>query len=189
MTKLDDLLSYDEDHSRHRRPRRNAWPRLVAAVLACALTAFAFQSVLRVFDYTVGFPIAFGLALAVVGLAMLVNRIGAGAIPETLLRTPARRASFDYVSEDGIRDGVKSWQTRLDWTGKDATRFAASVQPALVELVDERLRARHGVSRTSDPERARQLLGPELWKFVNEPVSRRPTARDLAPLVAAMEAL
>lgn len=189
MTKLDELLSYDEDHSRRRPQRRRGWLRLFAAVMACALSAFAIKFVFEVFSYTVEFPIAFGVALAVVGLTILINRIGAGTIPETLLKASPRRSSFDYVSEDGVRDGVKSWQTRLDWTGRDATRFAASVQPALVELIDERLRSRHGVSRASDPERARDLLGPELWRFVNEPVRRRPTARDLAPLVAAMEAL
>jgi hypothetical protein len=189
VTKLDELLSYDEDH-RHRGPqRRRGWLRLFAAVVACALSAFAVQSVLRVFGYTVEFPIALGVALAIVGLTILVNRIGPGRIPDTLFKAPPRRVSFDDVSEDGVRDGVKNWQMRLDWTGQDATRFAAGVQPALVELIDERLRSRHGVSRASDPERARDLLGPELWRFVNEPVRRRPTARDLAPLVAAMEAL
>jgi hypothetical protein len=40
------------------------------------------------------------------------------------------------------------------------------VRPLLRDLATERLHARHGVDLDSDPERARELLGEELWEVV-----------------------
>ncbi|WP_460913745.1 hypothetical protein [Plantactinospora veratri] len=59
----------------------------------------------------------------------------------------------------------------------------------LAELVDELLRQRHGVTRASDPERARGLLGEPLWNFLDTPPKRTPAPRDLAAIVAQLEKL
>jgi hypothetical protein len=51
------------------------------------------------------------------------------------------------------------------------------------------LRVRHGIDRRIDPGRARELLGPVLYKFVTEPVNRRMSGPELAALATLMEDL
>lgn len=43
--------------------------------------------------------------------------------------------------------------------------------PVLHELTAERLRARHGVDLGTQPERARELLDPHLWRYLSAPPS------------------
>jgi len=192
MSILDELLTYEDDRpGRHRQANRVSWWRLIVVIMLFAGIAAIGKILLRGFGWGISFSIAFLLLVALWAVQRMVRGVGAGLIPATLFRAPsrARSSNADYVSDDGIRDGIKHWEMRFDWTGADAARFAGATQPALIELIDERLRLRHAVDRAADPERARELLDPQLWKFVNEPVTRRPTARDLAALVAAMEAL
>ena len=56
-------------------------------------------------------------------------------------------------------------------------------------LADERLRQRHGISRTGDPRRARELMGERLWAFLYAPPARPPNPRELAAVVEDMERL
>ena len=57
----------------------------------------------------------------------------------------------------------------------------------LAELTDERLRLKHGITRESDPRRARELLGEPLWALLAEPGRRPPKARELGTYVDALE--
>jgi hypothetical protein len=77
----------------------------------------------------------------------------------------------------------------LDWTGREGHRFSTATQPSIVDIIDERLRVRHGIDRHTDPNRARELLGPNLHKFVTEPVKRRMSGPELAALASEMEDL
>jgi hypothetical protein len=61
----------------------------------------------------------------------------------------------------------------------------------LVELIDDRLAASHGIDRTTDPERAQAALGPALATFVVGPPSSR-QLRDpssLSSIISMIEAL
>ncbi|MEK8108056.1 hypothetical protein NKG94_29450 [Micromonospora sp. M12] len=51
------------------------------------------------------------------------------------------------------------------------------------------MRLKHGVTRESDPARARALLGDRLWTFLETPPRRTPSPRDLAAIVAELEKL
>ena len=60
----------------------------------------------------------------------------------------------------------------------------------LAELTDERLRLRHGITRASDPRRARELLGEPLWQLLAEPGRRRAEGpRAVETYVDALERL
>lgn len=60
----------------------------------------------------------------------------------------------------------------------------------LLELVDSRLLAHHGVSRIADPERAAALMGPELAQFVTAaPPYPRMTLSRIALLTDQIEEL
>ena len=71
----------------------------------------------------------------------------------------------------------------------DPNAFSRNVLPVLAELTDERLRLRHGLTRASDPRRARELLGEPLWQLLTEPGRRPPKAKDLTMYVESLERL
>ncbi|HEX2903604.1 MAG TPA: hypothetical protein VHO01_09135 [Jatrophihabitans sp.] len=67
--------------------------------------------------------------------------------------------------ENGIRD-----QTEFDW----------SLRPLLVQLTADRLRYRHGILFRTQPVRAREIVGEELWQIMTpspdvtfQPLDRR----------------
>ncbi|PZS35781.1 MAG: hypothetical protein DLM59_02410, partial [Pseudonocardiales bacterium] len=83
-------------------------------------------------------------------------RIAAVATPPpTDLPQPYGRAEAAQVDRP-FRD-VGRMADRLAWGRLDMDRFESTVRPVLVRLADERLTGRHGISRATHPERARQL--------------------------------
>jgi hypothetical protein len=132
---------------------------------------------------------------AFVALRLLMFAV-AQVAPPAPPRAAARRVSeadhdYDYRfgGTDSLRTAVRRWEQRLDWAQSDADQFSRNVLPVLAELTDERLRLRHGITRASDPQRARELIGEPLWQLLNEPRRRPPKARDLAGYVQALETL
>lgn len=71
--------------------------------------------------------------------------------------------------------------SRLLSEASDRIAVGDEVRRTLTSLADERLRRLHGVDRGSDPERARALLGDELYRYVTEP-SRRTRGNEAASL-------
>jgi hypothetical protein len=65
------------------------------------------------------------------------------------------------------------------------------VHATLVELIDDRLSAEHGIHRDHDPSRAASLLGPELAAFVVTPPSPKRFAdvTYMSRIVTRIEAL
>lgn len=59
----------------------------------------------------------------------------------------------------------------------DSREVNVALHRRLTELADSQLEARHGVSRRSDPNRAAQLLGPDLSALVTEASGRPPYPR------------
>ncbi len=84
---------------------------------------------------------------------------------------------------------MRRWEKALDKAHSDSDTYARNVLPVLGELADERLRLRHGLTRASDPRRARQLLGEEAWAVLSDPGRRGLKTRDLETYVQAMERL
>lgn len=72
--------------------------------------------------------------------------------------------------------------------GTTNPRHAERIRQQLVELVDDELRDVHGVDRTTDPDRAREVLGPDLDRFVTDPETASTlTPRRLGHIVALIE--
>jgi 3-isopropylmalate dehydrogenase len=83
---------------------------------------------------------------------------------------------------------ILSVSLMLDHLGLDEA--ARKVEGAvLAELADERLRLRHGITRDSDPRRARELLGAPLGGAVHDRGRRAAKARELETYVDALERL
>jgi hypothetical protein len=191
-TSINDLLRHEDEMPADRRRSRSAgWEVVKTVGYAAGLAALVVLG-LRVAGLAVPYLLAFTAMLALLVLRRLVRLV---APPQYPRAAPARRSVPDDEAEyrwgvgDGLRSAVGRWESRLEWGHDSADRFARSVQPRLAEFVDERLRLRHGISRTADPARARAVLGEPLWTFLAQPVSKPPAPRELAALVARMEEL
>jgi hypothetical protein len=181
MTSLDDLLERGEGSGgRAVQPlvrQHLAWA--VKATLAAAALAAAVTVVLLVLEVRLWYPVVAAAILAGLVLHRLVARLG--------VRTPVREVG-DLEREpgegnpDGLGPAVHRWRTRL-------RRGDRTLHPHLAELVDERLRQRHGCTRGSDPDRARALLGERLWSYLADPAARTPASRELAAMLTTVEEL
>jgi len=195
VTTLDELLSGQEDEPA-RKPARNRadtlWWWLAKALLWSLAVALPIWAALRAGGLLVPYPLLVMLALVTRVMRALFRWIAVGPLPDTLLRPSAELVSADQVDivhRDGLAMATRRWDTRLSFArlhgGKD--QFARVVQPKLVELVDERLRLRHGILRPADPVRARAALGEPLWQLVTTPVAKNPSPREVARMITLME--
>jgi hypothetical protein len=137
---------------------------------------WALRGVVQTFVVTL---VVYTLARAV-GLAppfLLVFSVSAGAVLVRLAavsvkpprgnrptRLVAARPAEPPARADGVLAAVRHWDRRLADTGRGAGDPGLGV--ALGELADERLRQRHGLTRASDPARARALLGEAVWALL-----------------------
>jgi hypothetical protein len=131
---------------------------------------------------------------AFVALRLLMLAV-AQVAPPPAPKPPNRRTTADtdgfysWAGTDSLRSAVRRWEQRLEWSRSDPNAFARNVLPVLGELADERLRLHHGLTRASDPRRARELLGEPLWLALGDPGRRPPRPRDLAAYVETLERL
>ncbi|HET6532989.1 MAG TPA: hypothetical protein VFH03_20565 [Actinoplanes sp.] len=191
---LDELFSFAEEpvaaeppEEEEERPRSRAgW--LIRNMLLVAVATMVTVAVLRIAGIRVSILV---IVAAFVALRLLMLAV-AEVAPPPAVRVSARRAveeSGDYrwTGTDSLRAAVRRWEHRLDWAQSDAERFSRIVLPVLAELTDERLRLRHGITRASDPRRARDLIGELLWAVLHQ--RRPPKPRELDTYVTALERL
>jgi hypothetical protein len=132
---------------------------------------------------------------AFIALRLLMLAVAEVAPPPTPKAGSRRRNVADdeglyhWGGTDSLRSAVRRWEQRLEWSQSDPAAFSRNVLPVFAELTDERLRLRHGITRASDPRRARELLGEPLWQLLGDPGRRPPKARDLATHVETLERL
>jgi hypothetical protein len=136
------------------------------------------------------------IVCAFIALRLLMLAVSQVAPPPAPARSSGRRLTesdndYDYRfgGADTLRGAVRQWERRLDWAQSDPEHFSRTLLPVLAELTDERLRLRHGITRASDPRRAHELLGDELWQLLEQPVRRPPKPRELAAHVDTLEKL
>jgi len=182
VTKLDDL-------GRREPKRGRPTARMVRSVLFCvAISGFVWEF-MRTKGVAVPYVLLLTLSLAGAAMIELIRRLSPPRVPDALRDTQEPAPPNVIPDADGMFRAVRRWSQRLEWSRDDLHRFGNRVQPAVVEIVEDRLWLRHGVSRAADPDRARELCGPVLWDFLTAPVTRPVTRTELATLVAAMEAL
>lgn len=181
---IDDLFSAQErpPSPKPSRPPQLRWISL--ALWAGVVSGLVFLA-LRLNELTTPFIVLFAAALTLIGGLRLVRRLKAPP--------PSRHAGRYHEDRmplpDGLNLAINRWDTMLDWCHTDVARYNRRVLPRLGELADERLRLRHGVTRTSDPSRARSILGDALWTQVTMPLRRPPGQRELEQIVSALEKL
>jgi hypothetical protein len=175
------------------------WLRRVIAALAVAGGLWCVLYALRI---GMPFPLIAFFVLAIMVLRAALGLIADDPMPpeitgEGYATTIEDREAAGMVeglrraagTTDGVRYAVGRWDDRLSWGERDASRFAAIVVPRIADLVDERLRQRHSLTRASDPARARALLGEDLWRFLHSPPAKGLAPKDVAPMIAKVEEL
>jgi hypothetical protein len=185
-----------------RRPSRpfdtRWWVRRL--FVAVALTTVGW-GVLWVARYSISYPLVLLGIVAIQVMREALHQVHADDLPVAItgrglepVRPPrpqqGRSGLRDAVPVgDGIRLAVGRWDDRLVWGERDPGRFAAVVVPRVTDLVDARLRQRHGITLAGAPEQARKIVGEELWQLLHYTPSRTPSPQDVASIVAKVEAL
>ncbi|MEH1097660.1 hypothetical protein [Micromonospora sp. CPCC 205561] len=191
-TSIDDLLTTEEERPRRDEPlRRGRVGQVLRALAGIAAVVVVLVAGLR----AVGLRVPLLILVAGVVALFAVRRIVAALAPSPLPANsrpgvpPVDDGTWNWGARDALRTAINGWEWPLDWSASRPDRFTEVVLPRLGELADERLRQRHGVTRESDPARARALLGDRLWTFLETPPRRTPSPRDLAAIVAELEKL
>ncbi|WP_433390083.1 hypothetical protein [Micromonospora sp. KLBMP9576] len=189
-TSIDDLLTFEEARpAPAARTRGGRAGQVIRALAALAAVVVVLVAGLRVVGLRVSLPV---LVVGVVAL-FLVRRVVAALTPPPPPNSGGRASAGDddgtwnWGARDALRTAVNGWEAPLDWSATRPERFTKVILPRLGELADERLRQRHGVTRESDPARARALLSDRLWTFLESRPRRTPSPRDLAAIVAELE--
>lgn len=82
---------------------------------------------------------------------------------------------------------VTRWENRLSWGHNDVKRFNTAVRPRIKELANERLQLRHGIDCRSHPSQARQLLGNDVFQFLNRSARSVPNPRQWSVVIHTIE--
>ncbi|BCJ52189.1 hypothetical protein Asp14428_36640 [Actinoplanes sp. NBRC 14428] len=176
----------EEAPAAEQKPRsRVGWVlrNLLLVAVATAVTV----AVLRSQGIKVSVLLVVAAFVALRLLMLAVSEVAPPPLPRPQNRRGEESGDYRWAGNDTLRVAVRRWEQQLDWSREDGERFSRIVQPALAELADERLRLRHGITRASDPPRARELLGEPLWQMLNEPGRRPPKTRELSAYVDALE--
>ncbi|MEV0714360.1 hypothetical protein [Asanoa sp. NPDC050611] len=192
QTLIDDLFTFEEDDEPAERAQRTStgarwW---IKAALAGAALAAVVVSGARVFGYSVPIPAVVGVIVALIGLRRVTSLLRPPQLTRNRRRSPAsvEDGSYDFTDRDALRTVVGRWERLLQRAGSD-NGSARAVQRTLAEIADERLRQRHGLTRAGDPDRARALLGEQLWAFLATPPTRNLAPRDAAAYIQSLERL
>ncbi|GGN58120.1 hypothetical protein GCM10010112_11650 [Actinoplanes lobatus] len=187
---LDDLFGAADGRvvAEEREPvtrRRSAAITLIGNAAVIGLATVVATAGLRALGLTISLLLLIAL---LTGLRLLIHAVAAVAPP------PGPRLRSGIGAEappavDALRATVRRWERNLDQAHSDPDLHARNVLPVLAELADERLRLRHGITRASDPRRARELLGDDLWATLSGPGRRALKARDVETYLDAMERL
>ncbi|MGX6602686.1 hypothetical protein ACWKSP_11190 [Micromonosporaceae bacterium Da 78-11] len=188
---LADLFSFREEPAAEPvepvvKPRsRLAWVLRNALLIAVATTVTV--AGLRSADMHVSLLL---IVAAFIGLRLIMLAVSEVAPPPVPKRRAGAGASgVGGDSFDSLREAVRRWEKTLSRAQSDPDLYSRNVLPGLAELTDERLRLRHGITRATDPRRARGLLGDPLWAALHDPGRRTPKARDLETYVDVLERL
>jgi hypothetical protein len=159
-------------------------PTIVIAALVAVISALLAMFVIVAAGWSPDVGYVLGLAATGAVLVIAVRRVVFGVAAPAWSRPtlPTRAvASVDprvATVEMTLRRGVD-----------DAGICRRRVQPMLFDLATHRLRRHHGVELIEDPDRARELLGDEPFRFLTDVVRTPIPPAELERVVSAIEGL
>jgi hypothetical protein len=134
-----------------------------------------------------------GMALAI-GFASLAIRM---VFPEVLETTwPSRQdekfAASRSRNSDNRTQFLATWVQeagRERRPGEGSQTFARRIRPMLLELTTDRLVHRHGIDPRLEPDRARALVGDQLWTLITGTEVRTASFAEIEQAVQTIEKL
>jgi hypothetical protein len=191
---LDDLFALGEERAVEEpqpveeKPRsRFGW--LIRNVLLVGVATVVAVAGLRVAGVRISLLIIVAAFIALRLLMLAVSEVAPPATPRSRSGPGEESGAYRWDGTDSLRAAVRRWEQRLQWSQSDGDRFSRNVLPVLAELTDERLRLRHGITRSSDPRRAKELIGEPMWLLLADPERRMPKPKELAAYVETLERL
>ncbi|MDI6098395.1 hypothetical protein QLQ12_07240 [Actinoplanes sp. NEAU-A12] len=187
---LDDLFGIAESRHTVEEPETVVKRRTLGVTLAINVAIIAAATVVVTAGLrSVGMSISLLLLVALLtGLRLVIHAVSMVAPPPPP-RLRSRIGSDAAPAADALRAAVRRWEQNLDRAHSDPDLHSRNVLPVLAEMTDERLRLRHGITRASDPRRARELLGDDLWSALSGPTRRSLKPRDVETYLDTMERL
>lgn len=120
-----------------------------------------------------------GTVLALVGLVTARTAIPSGAGRDSgqkgRARTEAEQYQADVAASEADFPAFLEISSDVTWATVSQRHFDHGIRPRLARLLDTRLAERHGVTIASQPARARELAGEDLWPLVDP---ARPLSED-----------
>jgi hypothetical protein len=129
------------------------------AILVC-LAAFAFAAVL-------GWLIAGAVGFVVVAVVEYVYALVAVRLAMPGPGGRRRRRDRLVPLENPGFPTYRRLETTLPWAQTSGRHYDLAVRPVLQRLLAARLAERYGIDLAHQPERARALVGAELWPLVD----------------------
>ncbi|HLU27154.1 MAG TPA: hypothetical protein VKZ65_01865 [Glycomyces sp.] len=157
-------------------------PATIIGVLAAAAAfwGFARLSGVDLLLWQIALLALAGLALSAIIAALRPDTEDGDELATRRLNTPTWRPFIE----------VNRWEDQLIFAETRPGAFEESnAKPKIVELAEERLRLRRGLSLREDPEQCRALLGEPTYAFLTEPVADCPDERRLHEHLTRIEAL
>lgn len=159
-------------------PSRTDLPDRPVALTALALVV----AVLLAEGYLAAGPAGFVIAGTVLALVAIVfARI---MMPQGEQRPPGavRKDHRPGGSSEADFPAYRKITSDLSWADASPRHYDHGLRPRLARLLDARLAQRHGLNAAGEPERARDLVGAELWPLLD--MSRPPSNDSRAPGVS-----
>lgn len=128
---------------------------------------------------------------------LLLAATAAGALTTAWRARPSAASPFASLVPPAPAparpDDLVRLERLLGWKVYSRAEFDVRVAPVLARVLAARAKKRFGIDVAADPERARELVDPELWDLVDpsHPDHEGPnvTTRDIAHLVDRIEAV
>jgi hypothetical protein len=137
-------------------------PRMLLSMLGAA--ALGIEAALVLVGGWLAAGVGLGLLAALaIGLAVYV---AAAEVMDDRFRRPLRLVRQRNLSMLG-------WTSLVAAARSSTGNFQHAVKPELERLYAVRLAEKHGISLHAEPERAAELIGPDLWPWIDP---RRPPA-------------
>src|SRR5690606_17822610 len=134
------------------------------------------------------YPFLFSVFLALLILYELLGSMQPLPPPAVPIREVDDLQAYELPDRPFVE--VRRWENRLDWILGDTDRFVRVVLPAISRVVDDRLRYGYSIDREREPERAKEIVGPRVWRFLHPPSkAERPSPRELTTIVRELEKL
>jgi hypothetical protein len=155
------------------------------ALLGAVLVGVGLAVLLRAADVAASPAYVIGLVVTVAVVGLLLASVHA-------VVEPVPQVGVEEVPQPMPYRELVSLEERMSWGAVDRHRFDERVRPQLLRVAGERLRQRHGVRLLDEPDRARSIMGDELWAFLTappNPAGQPVGRRELDRVVRQMEAL